>query len=1202
MPAPSVPQNLTATYASGKINLAWGVVPPPPYYGDYWCIDRRINGGSWSVSWKYQDWSKQYYADTDVGQDGTFYEYRVRVYYQGSYSAYCSTAGAVTPLPAPSQMDGSAVSIFECDLTFKGNSQNQTGYKLYMDGSLIYTGANQYYNKTGLQEGSTHSYYVIAYNSNTNSPHSNTVQITQEARPNAPSNLVVTAISTSVISGSFQDNSSDETGFKVYGSNDGSSWTLIKTLGKNVTTFTETGLASNQTRWYRVCAYSGAGNSSYCAVASATTFAAISQPTNLQIFPISGTVADVIFQDNSTLEDGHKVEIATGTSLPEAILDGGFEVWTSPTVLTNWLCYPLGTSTINRESGSVHSGVYSMRLDIDAGNDYAVVAQNVTMTPSGAYVFSIWYKTAAGKTAGVRIRDSGLHVRLKSDGSWIADDSGGIVLPTATTWTQFTFAFTAHASYSSYSIFCGHNTVYGSTAASSSIYMDDFSLCGAGFSVNTTTAPNQDAVRLTGLTAGTAYSCRVRAYQGAQYSIYSSIVSFTTLAVPAQVTGLTVSVTQDTWVTLTWNKIAGVTGYQIWNNLSALLYEVWGDDITSLKIMGLSPSTLYNWCVLAYNGAGVGAASSYVSPTTLATYARSALETLLRDNVDEMSFLLEMSPKLTLLGWTLTGGKTYTYQLPVDPIDRGISFYALYANGVSYTSVSSITATEATASTFFHDYYNNMVYIHTAGGDDPINYFVEGAFWLYFCSYRSKKNSQPMAFNGNNYLDYFQASDVPVVSQSVSELWEGSTAASSGSIKLGNPQLGPNGPFYWDGRYDRYTWEKRPLFIKMGGPGFTYAQYDYYASGLIQKVDCGDMDIIFNFIDAREDLVCKVPPNIFDSTTYPNADPNIIGKPIPFLLGTIPAGSYFVPPCVDTTRGRYKLNDGRIKGSETIYLNSTLLTINTDYFLDYQRGQFTLSKAVLAALLNTDKLTVLFSGQVNSADESYENGAEQFHYLMNNWLGLANSELDTDSIYYAKGQCTQAVCIGLAGEKQTTDIISLIEHSLQAYAFQAASSKIGLKVPNTSAPTSAPLVQDFMIIPYTRRCTKDSTRACSVIRVYYNQDFSKDNIYQIASLARTQDVWQKRATDSMPQFYTGLTTAADAQSCVNAINDALNRKPITFVCSQILFYAQPGDVIPLTQGRYLNAAGMVDNLPVMVLSVNKDAANRQTTITGVALE
>jgi len=92
--------------------------------------------------------------------------------------------------------------------------------------------------------------------------------------PNAPSGLTATAVSQHQINLAWADNSTNESGFKIERSPfSPGSWVQIATVGPNVTTYPDTGLASGTTYYYRVKAYNAAGDSAYSNEAHATTFA-----------------------------------------------------------------------------------------------------------------------------------------------------------------------------------------------------------------------------------------------------------------------------------------------------------------------------------------------------------------------------------------------------------------------------------------------------------------------------------------------------------------------------------------------------------------------------------------------------------------------------------------------------------------------------------------------------------------------------------------------------------------------------------------------------------------------------------------------------------------------------------------------------------------------------------------------------------------
>ena len=165
---------------------------------------------------------------------------------------------------APSNLAATAVSTSQINLSWNDNANNETGFKLERwTGSawaqIAQLAANvTSYSNTGLAAGTTYSYRVSAYNSAGSSASSNSASATtQVMAPTAPSNLSATAVSASQINLSWNDNSNNETGFKLEHWT-GSEWAQIAQLGANVTSYPNTGLAAGTTYFYRVSAYNSA--------------------------------------------------------------------------------------------------------------------------------------------------------------------------------------------------------------------------------------------------------------------------------------------------------------------------------------------------------------------------------------------------------------------------------------------------------------------------------------------------------------------------------------------------------------------------------------------------------------------------------------------------------------------------------------------------------------------------------------------------------------------------------------------------------------------------------------------------------------------------------------------------------------------------------------------------------------------------------
>jgi hypothetical protein len=132
--------------------------------------------------------------------------------------------------------------------------------------------------------------------------------------PVAPSALQVSGTTDSQVSLAWTDNSTNETGFKIERSPNGSnSWSQIATVAANTTTYTDSGLAASTTYFYRVRAYNGDGDSPYTNVVSATTQSdadpvAPSAPQALLAQAMSSSRIDVTWTASSGSPDGYRIE------------------------------------------------------------------------------------------------------------------------------------------------------------------------------------------------------------------------------------------------------------------------------------------------------------------------------------------------------------------------------------------------------------------------------------------------------------------------------------------------------------------------------------------------------------------------------------------------------------------------------------------------------------------------------------------------------------------------------------------------------------------------------------------------------------------------------------------------------------------------------------------------------------------------------
>jgi hypothetical protein len=212
---------------------------------------------------------------------GKAYFYRVRATNSNGDSAFSNVATTLTRLCTPPIQPITAIAATQLTVQWGDNNSNESGFKIERSltgatpwSQIATVGANvTTYTHSGLQCGTPYYYRVRAYTGSNNSAYSTSVNATTTiCPPAAPTLLAATAISATQISLSWQDNSSNESGIKVERSPDGvSGWTLLTTVGANVTGYADNGVACATPYHYRVRATNTGGDSPNSNVVNATT-------------------------------------------------------------------------------------------------------------------------------------------------------------------------------------------------------------------------------------------------------------------------------------------------------------------------------------------------------------------------------------------------------------------------------------------------------------------------------------------------------------------------------------------------------------------------------------------------------------------------------------------------------------------------------------------------------------------------------------------------------------------------------------------------------------------------------------------------------------------------------------------------------------------------------------------------------------------
>jgi len=315
----------------------------------------------------------------------------------------------------PSALGANATGATTVALSWTDNASNETGFKIERKlGSGSYTqvgtvGANAVsYNDSGLVASTAYTYRVRANNAAGDSAYSNEATVTtQGSAPSAPSGLGANPTGATTVALAWTDNASNETGFKIERKLGSGSYAQVGTVGANVVSYNDSGLAALTAYTYRVRANNAAGDSAYSNEATATTAAGGGSANYLDNGDAGGIVqtggwsaatTSTGFYGSNYLSDGNTGKgsktVRFTPTLPAA---GRYEVY---------LWWPMdATNATNVPVDVVHG----------AGTDLLQVNQR---TMGGKWVRLGAYDFAAGSTGSVLISNAGTDGTVVADAAW----------------------------------------------------------------------------------------------------------------------------------------------------------------------------------------------------------------------------------------------------------------------------------------------------------------------------------------------------------------------------------------------------------------------------------------------------------------------------------------------------------------------------------------------------------------------------------------------------------------------------------------------------------------------------------------------------------------------------------------------------------------------------------------------------------------
>lgn len=316
--------------------------------------------------------------------------------------------------------------------------------------------------------------------------------------PEAPTGLVASALSSSIIALTWTDNATSETQYRVYrGTYLFGIGTLVATLDPGTESYRDEGLTASTAYVYQVVASNASGDSPRSNEDSARTFSAPTAPpiapSGLSATPTSGTTVSLSWSDNSGDEDGFRVYRGTSSGTINILVD------------------TLGVNTTQFQDTGLSQGTTYF---------YQVAAYN----SFGPSVRSNWDSAFTPSNIPIPTAPSGLSASAVSETeiqlSWSdnSDNEDGF-------------------------------RIYEAAGS-----------CGAAFVSLGTVSAGTTSEMITGLTQGTTACYKITAYNQGGESVFSNTASATTVSSPAtlRIVNDLYNVDEGQYLWSLWNQIVYV--------------------------------------------------------------------------------------------------------------------------------------------------------------------------------------------------------------------------------------------------------------------------------------------------------------------------------------------------------------------------------------------------------------------------------------------------------------------------------------------------------------------------------------------------------------------------------------------------------------------------------------------------------------------
>lgn len=529
--------------------------------------------------------------------------------------------------------------------------------------------------------------------------------------------------------------------------------------------------------------------------------------------------------------------------------------------------------------------------------------------------------------------------------------------------------------------------------------------------------------------------------------------------------------------------------------------------------------------------------------------------------LSEKVFLVELKLAEEATGFTLTSGKTYTYELAylnetvtladgsTETIRKAV--VACEIDGVAATAKTSIAEVEATAGTYWHDTANSLLYVHVADDTSPTNNTVIVYFWAYFAT-------KGIVLDSRYYEPYIASNGIPALSQASQQIHWGASQISSGEIVLINSRG------YFDQIASKWIWNNKDAKILLGGDSLAYSEYTTIFAGKIMEATFTRNEFSLTIQSKAFDLLRSLPINNFWTDTWPNLEESAEGKPIPYYWGVYDAAQAPLVTCINTAYGtnayQYKICDctyHAIKDITQVYIDyggglGWQLASHSDE--DLTNGTFVLTSDTI--VIGTTRVKVAFEGY-HSGGTVIEGAPEIVEDILLNQCGYASGDLNAASFTASKANSLVKLNVGIEKDTVAMTIIEQICQSDLAFFDEDGDGALRYRTWEPSATSATDVIDKHDIIS-DPEIKEDTSHLYYKVRVGYSHLYSQD-----------KDLYAEKYNDESRykygrDDYLTIGTYIREQSQAKALADKINW--ITRTPSPIVSLTLKAGLIDLTLG------------------------------------